>query len=43
LLSYARTPFQSYPLIGEVVAEMREQAFGGAYEYRVALPKKLNV
>jgi len=30
-------------LIGEVVSEVREQAFGGCYEYRVVLPKKLNL
>ncbi|KAH8793274.1 hypothetical protein BGZ57DRAFT_986510 [Hyaloscypha finlandica] len=43
LLTYSRTPLESYPLIGDIVPQVREQSFRGNYEYQVALPKKLKL
>jgi hypothetical protein len=43
LLTYSRTPLESYPLIGDIVSQVREQSFRGNYEYQVALPKKLKL
>jgi hypothetical protein len=43
LLTYSRTPLESYPLIGDIVSLVREQSFRGNYEYQVALPKKLKL
>jgi len=36
-------PLESYPLIGDIVPQVREQSFRGTYEYQVALPKKLKL
>ena len=43
LVTYSRTPFESYPLIGDIVPEMREKEFSQNYEFQVALPKVLGM
>lgn len=43
LVTYSRTPFESYPLIGNIVPEMREKEFSQNYEFQVALPKELGM
>jgi hypothetical protein len=43
LVTYSRTPFESYSFIGDVVSEMREKEFSRNYEYQVTLLKKLGL
>ncbi|KAE9368703.1 hypothetical protein N431DRAFT_486180 [Stipitochalara longipes BDJ] len=43
LLTYARNPFERYPLIGDIVTHMRNETYHNSYEYQVSLPEKLKL